>query len=168
MNVYRVVPFGYCQGVVLAMSKALQYASTHQGEEIYLLGMLVHNEDAVASLSTLGVHVLDERESPLIEHLQNIPDHATLIFSAHGHPRVFEEIAKQKGLKIIDTTCVYVDENKIEALNRYEYSSDLIYIGSKGHLEAEAVLEDLPEASFYNVKDRSLDIRGLLDRKSVV
>ncbi|MBL1798823.1 hypothetical protein ELE67_29465, partial [Klebsiella pneumoniae] len=55
MEITLLKPFGYCQGVIVAFSKALEYASSHKNEPIYMLGMLVHNEDAVKTISSYGV-----------------------------------------------------------------------------------------------------------------
>ena len=162
MEITLLKPFGYCQGVIVAFSKALEYASSHKDEKIYMLGMLVHNEDAVKTISSYGVKVLDERVAPLLEQLEAIEDGATVIFSAHGHPPIYEEIAKQKHLKTIDTTCVHVEETRLDAADIYQNSHDMIYIGSKGHLEAEGFLAHFPYCSFFDVKSKKLDVKDKL------
>lgn len=167
MKIHLVKPFGYCSGVVHAMDMALHYASTHKEEEIYLLGMLVHNEDSVASLTRLGVHILDEKKEDLETQLKNLPDGVTLLFSAHGHPSHYEEIAKEKHIKTIDTTCRFVKENEANARKEYQHSEDIIYIGSKGHLESEGFLANLPRVSFFDVKTNSLMIRGDISKPSL-
>ena len=167
MEITLLKPFGYCQGVIVAFSKALEYASSHKNEPIYMLGMLVHNEDAVKTISSYGVKVLDERKAPLLEQLESIEDGATVIFSAHGHPPVYEEIAKRKHLKTIDTTCIHVEETRLDAAKVYEHSHDMIYIGSKGHLEAEGFLAHFPYCSFFDVKNKKLEIKDQLNAPKV-
>ena len=167
MRILDVIPFGYCSGVLAALKTALEYAKAHHDEEIYLLGMLVHNEDSVALLERLGVHVLDERKGSLQDQLEAIPDEVTVIFSAHGHPSVYEEIAARKRIKTIDTTCKFVLENHHLAQKTYASSDDIVYIGSKGHLESIGFLADLPRVSFYDVKSKTLSIRGNLKSPEV-
>ena len=167
MEITLLKPFGYCQGVIVAFSKALEYAARHKDEKIYMLGMLVHNEDAVATISSYGVIVLDERKAPLSTQLENIEDGATVIFSAHGHPPVYEEIAQRKHLKTIDTTCIHVEETRLDAETVYQNSHDMIYIGSKGHLEAEGFLAHFPFCSFYDVKSKQLEIKDALSSPKV-
>ena len=162
MKIIKVIPFGYCAGVVKAMDLALAYAKDHPEEQIYLLGMLVHNEDSVLELTQLGVHVLDEKKAPLLEQLKGLPDGVTVIFSAHGHPSAYEDICAEKHIKTIDTTCVFVRQNHFLAMKEYQQSEDIIYIGSKGHLESEGFIADLPKVSFYDVKSKTLEIKGEL------
>ena len=160
MNVIKVLPYGYCSGVTNALARALDYAEKHPDESIAMLGMLVHNEDTIAPFLERGVKVLDERSGDLGEQLENLEDGTTVIFSAHGHPKRYEEIARRKSMKVVDTTCRFVQENLERALSLG--SEDLIYIGSKGHLESNAFLENTPWASFYDVKNNELVVRGKL------
>ena len=162
MKTIDVIPYGYCSGVYHALSIATSYASTHKEEEIYLLGMLVHNEDSVSALANLGVHILDERKAPLLDQLKALPDGVTVIFSAHGHPDEYETIAKAKHIKTIDTTCRFVLETHEDAKEVYKRSEDIIYIGSKGHLEAIGFLANLPRVSFFDVKSKTFEIKGEL------
>ncbi|MCR5491646.1 MAG: hypothetical protein K6F32_05930 [Bacilli bacterium] len=152
MEVKLVKPCGYCLGVTQAMKLAEKAKKDYPDRDVYLLGLLVHNEDAVKELSDLGLIVLDERKRPLEESLNNIKEGSVVVFSAHGHPERYDEIAARKGLTVLDATCCHVKENLEYA--RENASSGIIYIGAKGHLEAEAFHANLP-CSFYDVKSRS-------------
>lgn len=160
MEIIKVSPFGYCEGVVRALNMALDYALSHKREDIYLLGMLVHNEDALKRLIEAGVHILDEKKAPLEAQLERVPNGASVLFSAHGHPSFYEEIASRKHLKTIDTTCIYVNENLFKAKNAIEEGRSILYIGSAGHLEAVAFLQNVEVASFYDVKSNRFFQKG--------
>jgi 4-hydroxy-3-methylbut-2-enyl diphosphate reductase len=151
MEVYPVVPFGYCAGVQGALKLAETAVKENPNRAVYLLGMLVHNEDAVASLKALGLKLLDEKDAPLEIQLQRIPEGQVVLFSAHGHDHHFDEIALKKHLKIYDATCPFVTMNLKEALSH----PSVIYIGVAGHLESLAFLANDPTAIFYDVKTAS-------------
>ena len=161
MEVILVRPTGYCLGVTSAIRLGLQAKSEHPSETIFMLGLLVHNEDAVAYMKSLGFEILDERNAPLEEQLSNLKDGSIVLFSAHGHPEAFDEIAKKKNLIVYDATCRYVKENLDYA--RAHAGKGIIYIGAKGHLEAESFRQNAPFAGFYDVKSKSLLSKPSLD-----
>ena len=154
MEVVLIRPTGYCLGVTSAIRLGLQAKSEHPDETIFMLGLLVHNEDAVAYMRSLGFEILDERKAPLEEQLLGLKDGSIVLFSAHGHPEAFDEIAKRKNLIVYDATCRYVKENLDYA--RAHEGLGIVYIGAKGHLEAESFKENAPFAGFYDVKSKAL------------
>ena len=151
MNVLPLRPSGYCAGVTEAIALAIKAKKEHPNQNVYLLGLLVHNEDAVASLEKLGLIPLDERERPLLDYLFDLKKGDVVVFSAHGHPKAYDDLAKEKGIEIVDATCRFVNENLDLALSS---SRPILYIGLAGHLESEAFLANCPDAFFYDVKSR--------------
>ena len=151
MDVLPLRPSGYCAGVTQAISLAIQAKKDHPNQNVYLLGLLVHNEDAVATLERLGLIPLDERERPLLDYLFELKKGDVVVFSAHGHPASYDDLAKEKGLEIIDATCRFVNGNLELAQSS---SRPILYIGLAGHLESEAFLANCPDAFFYDVKSR--------------
>ena len=151
MDVLPLRPSGYCAGVTEAIALAIQAKKLHTDQNVYLLGLLVHNEDAVASLEKLGLIPLDERERPLLDYLFDLKKGDVVVFSAHGHPKAYDDLAKEKGIEIVDATCRFVNENLDLALSS---SRPILYIGLAGHLESEAFLANCPDAFFYDVKSR--------------
>ena len=151
MDVLPLRPSGYCAGVTEAIALAIQAKKLHPDQNVYLLGLLVHNEDAVASLEKLGLIPLDERERPLLDYLFDLKKGDVVVFSAHGHPKAYDDLAKEKGIEIVDATCRFVNENLDLALSS---SRPILYIGLAGHLESEAFLANCPDAFFYDVKSR--------------
>lgn len=157
MKVDIISPYGYCAGVISALEKAKKAKAEHKDENIYLLGMLVHNEETVRELSSLGLKVIDEKKEDLLSALSKIEEGSVVIFSAHGHPREYEEIAKSRNLKIIDATCVFVSQNEDAARRDIEKGESIVYLGSKGHLETIGFLANVKEASFYDVKSKRIE-----------
>ncbi len=150
MEVYVVQPFGYCKGVQQAIVLAERAKQENPKIPVYLLGMLVHNEETIEELSRQGILFLDEKDGPLEELIQRIPDGSAIVFSAHGHAESLDEIAKEKHLRIYDATCSFVKENLSEAREAGK-SSPIIYLGVNGHLESQAFQANYPGCFFYDV-----------------
>ncbi|MCR5079605.1 MAG: 4-hydroxy-3-methylbut-2-enyl diphosphate reductase [Bacilli bacterium] len=159
MKVDVISPYGYCAGVISALNKAKKAKAIHPDADIYLLGMLVHNEETVEELSKLGLKVIDEKKVDLLEALRGIEEGSYVIFSAHGHPKAYEEIARERKIKTIDSTCVFVKENEEAALSDLSKGKKVIYLGSKGHLETTGFLANVKAASFFDVKAKTLEKR---------
>ena len=154
MLVHVVSPNGYCKGVQRAMEIAYSAAKEHPDRPVFLLGMLVHNEDAIASLEQAGLTVLDEAKAPLDQQLSSIPKGAVVVYSAHGHPKRYENIAKQRDLIVYDATCPFVNDN---LRSFFQAEKPVIYLGVRGHLEAEAFRENADGAYFFDVKTMKAD-----------
>lgn len=167
MEVYEIRPFGFCQGVNQAFLIARSAKKENPNLEVYVLGMIVHNEDAVESLASEGFKILDERKALLSKLLDDIPNGQVVVFSAHGHPQNLETIAKKKRLLIYDATCRYVTENLVSALKAVQEHA-VIYIGVRGHLECEAFLSNCPKAILYDVGNDSFECGGITDAEPFV
>ena len=138
MKVYCCEPHSYCSGVVKAFLLAKKAKRENPGKDVYLLGSLVHNEEAIKELQKEGFFLLDERKSDLFSSLKQIPDGSVLLFSAHGHPKSFDELAKTKNLIVYDATCEKVKKN-LEAIAYFLHAGrEVIFLGEKGHQEAAA------------------------------
>jgi len=139
MKVISIVPRGYCKGVVNAINIAKQTRQNYPQQDIYILGMLVHNKYVIEALAKLNIQTLDDTNKSRLELLDEIND-GIVIFSAHGVSDQVYQKALAKGLTIVDATCI--DVKKIHDLIK-EYINDdyaIIYIGINKHPEAEGVL----------------------------
>lgn len=139
MKIIKLNPQGYCGGVKRAL-KLITDAINDPNvlKPIYMLGNIIHNKNVIKQLNDLGIKSVDGKKSRL-ELLDEI-DNGTVVISAHGaSPDVFLK-AKSKGLNIIDATCpnVYMVHNNIKRYIKNGFT--ILYIGSKGHPEAEGIL----------------------------
>ena len=139
MNIKKVIPSGYCKGVVNAIKIAKQTRVDYPNENIYILGMLVHNTYVSKELEQLGIITLDDTNISKMQLLDTIND-GIVIFTAHGISKEIKDKAIQKGLKCVDATCddVLKTQNIIKKYVNDGY--DIIYFGKKNHPEADAVL----------------------------
>lgn len=137
MEVKAIVPRGYCKGVVKAIEIAKK-ASEQEGP-VYILGMIVHNQYIVNALEELGVHTIDHKGKTRLELLDEI-DQGTVIITAHGAGENVFVKAKEKGLNVIDASCLDVIKTHDLMKDKLQQGYEILYIGKKGHPEAEGAI----------------------------
>ncbi|MBQ6655018.1 MAG: 4-hydroxy-3-methylbut-2-enyl diphosphate reductase [Erysipelotrichaceae bacterium] len=139
MQADRVIPSGYCKGVINAISLARKTRAQYPDEKIYIMGMLVHNHYVVQAFSQLGIVTLNDESRTKLELLDEISE-GVVIFTAHGIDPRIRQHALDRGLKVVDATCSDVTRNA-ELCQKYLADGyDIIYIGKARHPESEAVL----------------------------
>lgn len=143
MKVKKILPRGFCHGVVNAMhlvAKTLNDPSTKK--PIYILGQIVHNKNITKAFTEAGAITLEGKNRR--EILDQV-DSGTVIITAHGidHNLIVE--AKNRGLDVVDATCsdVYKTHNIIKEKLKDNYQ--VLYIGKKSHPEPEGVIAINPE-----------------------
>lgn len=144
MEVLKIHPRGYCYGVVDAITMAKRIArDSNVPRPIIVLGEIVHNQHVVRDLEQLGIHTLESRGSRA-DLLQQVPDGATVIFTAHGiAPEVVTQ-ARSRGLRVFDATCPDVRKTHDLIAEKIQSGYSVIYIGSKGHPEPEGAMGEAP------------------------
>ncbi|MBR0419670.1 MAG: 4-hydroxy-3-methylbut-2-enyl diphosphate reductase [Erysipelotrichaceae bacterium] len=139
MEIVKVIPSGYCKGVVNAIRLAKQTRTDNPDEKVYVLGMLVHNSYVSEELSALGIVTLDDSLKSKEELLDEI-DEGIIIFTAHGISQKIKDKVIAKGLKYVDASCVDVLKTQNIIKEKLKEGYDVIYFGKKKHPEAEAVI----------------------------
>lgn len=140
MNVTLSKYAGFCDGVAGAYDKVREIASNPKTKKpIFVLGSLVHNNDVIEKIENLGVKKIDFNGS-ISEILNKITSEiGTLVITAHGiGPKIFE-IAKQKRIDIIDTTCPKVLKAQRLAKVFLDRRYQIILIGEKKHKEVQGI-----------------------------
>lgn len=129
-------PHGFCAGVKSALEKARRLAIS--GERIYCLHEIVHNEIVVSDLKDLGF--------VFVESLSEVPEAATVLFSAHGvSPSVYAE-AKSRRLKVVDATCPFVARVHKAAAAFHANGLQVVIVGKASHAEVKGILGEAPDA----------------------
>jgi 4-hydroxy-3-methylbut-2-enyl diphosphate reductase len=131
MKVYLANPRGFCAGVDRAI-EIVERALELFGAPIYVRREVVHNRFVVDNLRAKGAVFVDE--------LSQVPDGATLIFSAHGVSRAVQEQAKQRGFRVFDATCPLVTKVHMEVVRHRQQGAECILIGHAGHPEVEGTM----------------------------
>ncbi len=146
MNIYLANPRGFCAGVDRAI-EIVERALAIFSAPIYVRHEVVHNRYVVNNLSKKG--------AIFVEELEEIPDGATVIFSAHGVSQKVQQEAKQRNLSIFDATCPLVTKVHLEVARHAKNGEDVILIGHAGHPEVEGTLGQYklnPTSSIYLVE----------------
>ncbi len=131
MEVLLANPRGFCAGVDRAI-EIVDRALELFGPPIYVRHEVVHNRYVVEDLRNRGAVFVDE--------LDEVPDEATVIFSAHGVSRAVEEEARRRGLRVFDATCPLVTKVHMEVLRYSREGREVILIGHAGHPEVEGTM----------------------------
>jgi 4-hydroxy-3-methylbut-2-enyl diphosphate reductase len=126
---------GVCFGVKRAMDIAREAAKKYP-KDLYTLGPLIHNPQAVEFLDKLGVKVKNR-----IEHIPR----GTVIFRSHGVSLRDLMKAREKRLRIIDATCPIVKRAQLYAKYLHRHGYDLLIVGDAQHPEVEAIRSYIPE-----------------------
>ena len=136
-------PRGFCAGVDRAID-IVERALDKFGAPIYVRHEIVHNTHVVENLRLRG--------AIFIEELSDVPDGATLIFSANGVPKAVEHEAARRGLQVFDATCPLVTKVHVEVAKLHREGYEFIMIGHKGHPEVEGTMGQLHDG-IYLVED---------------
>ena len=138
MKVTGITPRGYCKGVVRAINIVRKAANSSQ-RPLYILGMIVHNEYIVNALKELCAVTVEDSSKTRMELLDSI-NQGTVIITAHGAGEQVMTKAKEKGLNIIDASCLDVIKTHDLIKQRLLEGYEILYIGKKNHPESEGAM----------------------------
>jgi len=131
MKILLANPRGFCAGVDRAI-EIVERALESFGAPIYVRHEVVHNRFVVDGLRNRGAVFVDE--------LHEVPDGATVIFSAHGVSQAVRAEADRRGLRVFDATCPLVTKVHMEVVRHAKAGRDVVLIGHAGHPEVEGTL----------------------------
>ncbi len=135
LKVVLAQPRGFCAGVERAI-EIVERALKKFGPPIYVRHEIVHNRHVVEDLRTRGAVFVDE--------LDEIPAGAMTVFSAHGVAKRVEEVARERGLPVIDATCPLVTKVHNEGRRYAAAGRELVLVGHAGHAEVEGTIGQMP------------------------
>jgi 4-hydroxy-3-methylbut-2-enyl diphosphate reductase len=158
MRIVLANPRGFCAGVDRAI-EIVERALQMFGAPIYVRHEVVHNRHVVERLRDMG--------AVFVEELSEVPDDATVIFSAHGVSTAVETEARERGLSVFDATCPLVSKVHMEVTRFAREAREVILIGHAGHPEIEGTMgrfdtsfggsmvlvESIEDVAKLNVKD---------------
>jgi 4-hydroxy-3-methylbut-2-en-1-yl diphosphate reductase len=131
MDIILANPRGFCAGVDRAI-EIVKRAIETLGAPIYVRHEVVHNRFVVEDLR--------QRGAVFVEELDEVPDNATVIFSAHGVSQAVRTEATRRGLKVFDATCPLVTKVHLEVARHCRAGRDVVLIGHAGHPEVEGTM----------------------------
>ncbi|HBO38790.1 MAG TPA: 4-hydroxy-3-methylbut-2-enyl diphosphate reductase [Pasteurellaceae bacterium] len=146
MKIILANPRGFCAGVDRAIS-IVELALEIHGAPIYVRHEVVHNRFVVNGLR--------DRGAVFVEELDEVPDGAIVIFSAHGVSQAVRQEAKKRNLKVFDATCPLVTKVHMQVARASKKGTRAILIGHHGHPEVQGTMGqyDNPEGGIFLIED---------------
>ena len=135
MKVILAQPRGFCAGVERAI-EIVEAALEQHGPPIYVRHEIVHNPRVVENLRAKGVR--------FVEQIDQVPNGAITVFSAHGVSQKVEEDAATRDLRSLDATCPLVSKVHKEGRRYAARGYDIILIGHENHPEVEGTVGQIP------------------------
>ena len=135
LEVWLASPRGFCAGVERAI-EIVERALELYGPPVYVRHEIVHNKRVVETLRAKG--------AVFVEEVDDVPDGAVTIFSAHGVAEKVENEARRRGLPVIDATCPLVSKVHKEGQGHAKKNRQVILIGHEGHPEVEGTQGRIP------------------------
>jgi 4-hydroxy-3-methylbut-2-enyl diphosphate reductase len=130
-------PRGYCAGVERAVD-TVERALQLYGDPVYVRKQIVHNSHVVRAL--------EEHGAVFVNSVEDVPEGATLVFSAHGVAPAVRQAADARSLTTIDATCPLVTKVHTQARRYADAGYSIVFIGHAGHEEVEGTMGEAPEA----------------------
>jgi 4-hydroxy-3-methylbut-2-enyl diphosphate reductase len=138
LDLLIAAPRGFCAGVDRAI-QIVELAIERFGAPVYVRHEIVHNKFVVDSLKAKGAVFVDE--------LDQVPDGVTVVFSAHGVPKVVPADATARGLSFFDATCPLVSKVHRQAERLVAANKHILFVGHDGHPEVIGTFGQVPEGS---------------------
>ena len=144
LEVLLAAPRGFCAGVDRAI-QIVERALEKHGAPVYVRHEIVHNRFVVSGLEARGAVFVDE--------LDEVPEGACVVFSAHGVAKSVHAEARRRGLDHIDATCPLVSKVHGEAQRRWREGHEIVLIGHDGHPEVAGIMGQLPAGAIRLVEN---------------
>ncbi len=136
-------PRGFCAGVDRAI-EIVERSLARYGKPVYVRHEIVHNQYVVEGLKAKG--------AIFVEELDEVPDGAPVVFSAHGVPKAVPAEAERRGLDYLDATCPLVSKVHRQAERQIEAGRHILFIGHRGHPEVIGTMGQVPEGEMTLVE----------------
>lgn len=143
LRVLIAAPRGFCAGVDRAI-EIVERTIERYGAPVYVRHEIVHNRYVVDALKAKG--------AVFVEEIDEVPDGAPVIFSAHGVPKAVPAAATERGLEWLDATCPLVSKVHRQAERQIEVGRHIVFVGHKGHPEVIGTFGQVPEGTITLVE----------------
>jgi len=136
LTILIAAPRGFCAGVDRAI-EIVERALQRYGPPVYVRHEIVHNKYVVDGLR--------EKGAIFVEELDEVPEDAPVVFSAHGVPKSVPAEAQRRGLEFLDATCPLVSKVHRQAERQIEADRKIVFVGHQGHPEVIGTMGQVPE-----------------------
>ncbi len=143
LSVLIAAPRGFCAGVERAI-QIVELALEKHGPPVFVRHEIVHNKFVVDSLKAQG--------AVFVKELDEVPDGAPVVFSAHGVPKAIPATAEARGLAYLDATCPLVSKVHRQAERMVEQGRHILFVGHSGHPEVIGTFGQVPDGAMTLVE----------------
>ena len=143
LHLLIAAPRGFCAGVDRAI-EIVERSLERYGKPVYVRHEIVHNRFVVDALKAKG--------AIFVEELDEVPDEAPVVFSAHGVPKSVPAEAQRRQMIYVDATCPLVSKVHRQAERQLEKNRHIIFIGHEGHPEVIGTMGQVPEGTITLVE----------------
>jgi len=143
LDLLIAAPRGFCAGVDRAI-RIVELALEQHGRPVYVRHEIVHNRYVVDTLRAKG--------AIFVEELDEVPEGAPVVFSAHGVPKAVPAVAETRGLTYLDATCPLVSKVHRQAERLAQAGRHIVFIGHRGHPEVLGTFGQVPEGAMTLVE----------------
>jgi 4-hydroxy-3-methylbut-2-enyl diphosphate reductase len=151
LKIIMAQPRGFCAGVERAID-IVERSLKKFGAPVYVRHEIVHNKHVLESLKKKG--------AVFVKSLDEVPENAPVIFSAHGVPKSVPAEARRRQMMYIDATCPLVSKVHYEAEAHHRHGRQIILIGHAGHPEVVGTMGQLPEGAVILIEKKE-DVAAL-------
>jgi 4-hydroxy-3-methylbut-2-enyl diphosphate reductase len=138
LTILLAAPRGFCAGVDRAI-QIVERALEKYGAPVYVRHEIVHNRFVVEGLEKKG--------AVFVKELDQVPEGAPVVFSAHGVPKSVPANARARNLNALDATCPLVSKVHVEAERHHDSGREIVLIGHAGHPEVIGTMGQLPQGA---------------------
>ncbi len=160
LEIIRAEKMGFCFGVQDAVDLSELNSKKYKGKKIYMLGMLVHNEQVIKDLNEQGISIITEEE--VLENKVDLDKDTVVIVRAHGTIKKIYEILYASEAIIYDAACVFVKRIRKLLEEKIKDNFKIIFIGDKNHPEVKGIISHgsniLVFSNLEELKEAQLDI----------
>ena len=148
MKIVLAQPRGFCAGVERAI-EIVERALAKYGPPVYVRHEIVHNKIVVEDLRRKG--------AVFVEEIEEVPDGAITVFSAHGVSKKVVDAAAERELPVIDATCPLVAKVHTEGQHYANQGFEVVLIGHEGHPEVEGTMGQIPSKMYLISKPKDVE-----------
>ena len=159
MKITLLEPYGYCVGVERAIKLAYETKNKNPNRRVVILGMLVHNNDALKELSKANIETIYQKDKSLEDLVDELSSDDIAILTAHGHSKAVENKLRIKGIAYVDATCPFVTATFRRIEEAASENHNILYIGKRNHPESNAALSISNNVKLVDIENPTFEVK---------
>jgi len=143
MKIIRAEKMGFCFGVTKAVDMANSLINSNPGKTIYILGMLVHNQQVINELTLKGIRFITAND------IATLPEKSIVIIRAHGITYELYQTLSNKNIELYDATCIFVKKARDLIIEKEQEGFHVLFIGDENHPEVQGIVSHVKNVTLF-------------------